>query len=207
MHKAAIMAVVLLAAAAGQGRAQVAPGVSEARRLLQGAANPDDFADLSSGGLISLKHKPSGLVCPFGPDPLGNSLHASPEGLICEMGGASEIDTLYAFHIPKASDTDVQEAVGRAMGPFRGAQPVSGFADAQSERPNAPSHVSRRFVAAAQNGQVFVRIAYSQVGDWFVLQRVLSTPGSAQLADSDAERRLVAAIGQVMDRQAPGAGR
>ena len=207
MRKAAIMTVVLLAAAAGQGRAQDAPGVSEARRLLQGAANPDEFADLSSGGLISLRHKPSGLICPFGADPRGNSLHASPEGLICEMGGASEIDTLYAFHIPQASEADVREAVGRAMGQFGGAQPVSGFTDVQSDRSNAPPHVSRRFVAAAQNGQVFVRIAYSQVGDWFVLQRVLSTPESARLADSDAERRLVAAIGQVMDRQVQGGGR
>jgi hypothetical protein len=40
------------------------------------------------------------------------------------------------------------------------------------------------------------------VGGWFVLQRVISTPDSAQFADADGERRLLAAIGQVMDRQA-----
>lgn len=207
MRLAAITAGVLLAAA-GRAGAQGAPAASEAQRLLQGAANPGDFADLSSAGLTSLKHKPSGLVCPFGSDPHGNSLHASPKGVICETASASEIDTLEAFHIPQASETDVQEAVGRAMGPFNGAQPVSGFTDSQSDRPKAPPHVSRRYVAATRNGeQLFVRIAYAQVGGWFVLQRVVSTPAAAKLADADGERRLLAAIGQVMDGQAKGGGR
>src|SRR5690242_8132543 len=110
MRLAAITAGVLLAATAGRAGPLGARAVPEAHRLLQGAANPGDFADLSSAGLTSLKHKPGGLVCPFGPDPQGNSLHASPEGVICETASASEIDTLEAFHIPQASETDVQEA-------------------------------------------------------------------------------------------------
>ncbi len=204
----AITAGMLLAAAVGHARAQDAPAVSEARRLMQGAANPEDFADVSSAGLINLKHKPSGLVCPFGPDPRGNTLKASPEGLICETATASEIDMLEAFHTAQSSDADLQDAVGRALGQFRGAQPVSGFTDSKSDRPNAPPHVSQRFVATTPNGErLFVRVAYSQVGDWFVLQRVISTPGAGQLADADGERRLLAAIGQVMDRQAQGSGR
>lgn len=202
MRLAAITAGVLLASA-GQAFAQGAPAASEARRLLQGAADPGDFADLSAAGLISLKHKPSGLICQFGADPQGNSLHASPEGLICETASVSEIDTLEAFHITPSSDADVQDAVERALGQFRGGQPVSGFSDAKSDRPDAPPHVSRRYAIATQSGeQIFVRIAYSQVGGWFVLQRVISTPGAARLADSDGERRLQLAIGQVMDRQA-----
>jgi hypothetical protein len=52
-----------------------------------------------------------------------------------------------------------------------------------------------------------VRVAYSQVGGWFVLQRVISTPGAAKLADADGERRLLTVIGQVMDAQGPGEGR
>ena len=208
MHKAAIMAGVLLAIAASQGRAQDAPAAAEVRRLLQSAPNPDDFADLSSGGLVSLRHKPSGLICAFGPDFRGDSLHASPGGLICETASVSEIDTLEAFHTAQASDEELQGALARAMGQFRGAQAVSGFTDAQSERQNAPPHVSRRYVAAAPSGdRLFIRIAYSQVGDWFVLQRVISTPDSAQIADSDGERRLIAAIGQLMDRQTSGGGR
>ncbi|MGZ3276710.1 MAG: hypothetical protein ACXU82_01400 [Caulobacteraceae bacterium] len=206
MKLAAITAGVLLAAAANPARAQVASAASEAQRLLQGAANPGDFADLTANGLTSLKHKPSGLVCLFGPESRGNSLRASPGGLICETASASEIDTLDAFHMAKASEDDVQEAVGRAMGPFKGAQPASGFADLKSDRPSAPPHVSRRFFAASGGGeQLFVRVAYSQVGDWFVLQRVISTVSSAQAADADGERRLLAVIGQVMDRQAQGA--
>jgi len=208
MRRAAITAGVLLAAAAGQVRAQAGPGASEAQRLLQGAADPADFADVSSLGLITLKHKPSGLVCQFGPDPQGNSLKASPAGVICQTAGASEIDTLEAFHITPSSDADVQEAVGRALGQFGGGQPLTGFADARSDRANAPPHVSRRFAAATRDGQqLFVRVAYSQVGGWFVLQRVISTPSAAQLADADGERRLLTAIGQVMDAQGQGRGR
>jgi hypothetical protein len=113
-----------------------------------------------------------------------------------------ELDTIEAFRMPKATEADVQDAISRVMGPFRDGQPVSGFTDTPSDRPGAPAHVSRRFVAATRNGdQVFVRIAYSQVGGWFVLQRVISTPGAARLADSDGERRLLAEIGQVMDGQ------
>jgi hypothetical protein len=206
MKLAAILAGVLLAAAAGQARAQAPPPASEAQRLLvQGASNPDDFADLSSGGLISLKHKPSGLVCPFNADPRGNILHASPLGVICETSSVSEIDTIEAFHSTPASAAEVEEAVARALGQFGGGQPVSGFSDAKSDRPDVPPHVARRSVAATRNGdRLFVRVAYSQVGGWFVLQRVISTPDSAQLADADGERRLLAAIGQVMDRQAQG---
>lgn len=209
MRLAAITAGMLLAAAAGQALAQDAPAApSEAQRLLQGAANADDFADLSSGGLISLKHKPSGLICQFGADPGGNTLHASPAGVICQTASDSEIDTLEAFHAGPASEAEVEGAVNRALGPFGGGQPVSGFADTRSDRPNAPPHVSRRYVSATRGGdRLFVRVAYSQVGGWFILQRVVSTPDSAQLADSDGERRLLAAIGQVMDRQAQGAGR
>lgn len=211
MRLAAITAGVLLAAAAAQARAQdapAAPAVPEAQRLLQGAGNPDDFADLSSGGLISLKHKPSGLICPFNADPRGNKLRASPEGVICETSSVSEIDTLEAFHAAPSSEADLQDAVARALGQFGGGQPVSGFTDTPSDRPNAPPHVSRRYVAATRNGdRLFVRIAYSQVGGWFVLQRVISTPDSAQFADADGERRFLAAIGQVMDRQAQGGGR
>jgi hypothetical protein len=207
MRLAAITAVVLLAASAHAARAQGAPAASEAQRLLKSAPNPGDFADLSAGGLIRLKHKPSGLVCQFGSDPQGNSLKASPAGVICETASASEIDTLYAFHIPQASQADVQEALGRAMGQFRGAQPVTGFTDARSDRPDVPPHVSRRYVAALPNGeQLFVRVAYAQAGGWFVLQRVITTPAAAQLADGDGERRLLAVIGQVMDRQAQGGG-
>lgn len=208
MRLAAITAGVLLAAAvAGRAGAQDAPAASEAQRLLRGAADPGDFADLSSAGLISLKHKPSGLICQFGPDPKGDSLRASPEGVICETAGASEIDTLEAFHTLPSTDADVQDAIGRALGPFNGARPVGGFADSRSDRPNAPPHVSLRYAAATRNGEpLFVRIAYSQVGGWFVLQRVISTPDAARLADADGERRLLAAIGQVMDRQAQGAG-
>jgi hypothetical protein len=215
MKLAAIMAgVLLLAAAAGRADAQnaEAPPASAAsvvQQLLKGAANPGDFADLSSGGLISLKHKPSGLICVFGADPQGNSLHASPEGLICETQSASEIDTLEAFHAALTSDEELQGVMGRAMGQFEDtARPVSGFTDSKSDRPKAPPHVSRRFVAMTRDGQqLFLRIAYSQVGDWFVLQRVISTPASAQLADADGERRLLAAIGQVMDREAQAPGR
>ena len=209
MKRAAITAGVLLAAAAGLARAQTAPATAEAQRLLQGAANPDDFADLSSGGLISLKHNPSGAICQFGPDPQGNTLHASLEGLICETASASEIDTLEAFHVVQPADAGMKGVVGRALGQFgRNAQPVSGFTDARSDRPNAPPHVSQRYVATTQNGdQLFVRVAYSQVGGWFVLQKVISTPQTAKLADADGERRLLAVIGQVMDRQAQGGGR
>jgi hypothetical protein len=203
MRLAAITAGVLLAAATGPVRAADAPPASEGQRLLQGAADPGDFTDLTAGGLTSLKHKPSGLICLFGPESRGNNLHASPGGLICETASATEIDTLDAFHMPKASPADIEEAVGRAMGPFKGAQAVGGFTDARSDRPSAPPHTSRRFAAATGTGeQLFVRIAYSQVGDWFVLQRVVSTVASAQAADLDGERRLLAAIGQVMDRQA-----
>lgn len=202
MKLAAITAGVLLAAVAGEVRAQGAPAASEAQRLLQGAADPGDFADLSSAGLTALKHKPSGLVCQFGPDPKGNSLRASPAGVICETAGPTEIDTLEAFHITPSSDADVEEAVGRALGQFGGGRPVSGFADAKSDRPDAPPHVSRRYAVATGNGeQLFVRLAYSQVGGWFVLQRVIATPGSAQLADGDGERRFLAVIGQVLDAQ------
>jgi hypothetical protein len=208
MRLAAITAGVLLAAATGQAGAQAPAAASEAQRLLQGAANPDDFADLSSAGLIALKHRPSGLVCQFGADPQGNTLHASPAGVICETASDTEIDTLEAFHATPASETEVQGAVDRALGQFRGGQPVSGFTDAQSDRPGAPPHVSLRYAAATRNGdRLFVRIAYSEVGGWFVLQRVISTPGSAQLADADGERRFLAVIGQVMDRQAQGGGR
>jgi hypothetical protein len=85
---------------------------------------------------------------------------------------------------------------------------VNGFADSPSDRPNAPPHVSRRYVAATATGdRLFVRVAYSQVGAWFVLQRVVSTAASAQSADFDGERRLLLAIGQLMDRQAQGGGR
>jgi len=207
MRRAAITAGVLLAAAVG-ARAQGAPAASEAQRLLQGAANRADFADLSSAGLIALKHKPSGLICQFGPDPQGNSLRASPAGVICQTAGATEIDTLEAFHITPSSEADVEEAVGRALGQFGGGQPVGGFADAKSDRPNAPPHLSRRYAAATRDGQqLFVRVAYSQVGGWFVLQRVISTPGAARLADADGERRLLTAIGQVMDAQGPGEAR
>ena len=207
MRLAGITAGVLLMAA-GQALAQGAPTASEAQRLLQGAADPGDFADLTANGLTILKHRPSGLICLFGPESRGNSLHASPEGLICETASASEIDTLDAFRMAKASEADVQEAMGRAMGPFKGAQPASGFTDSRSDRPSAPPHVSRRFFAASGGGeQLFVRVAYSQVGDWFVLQRVISTVDSAKAADLDGERRLLAAIGQVMDRQAQGSGR
>jgi len=202
MKPAAITAGVLLAAFGHQAQAQPAQPVSEAQRLLQGAADPGDFTDTSVAGFISLKHKPSGLVCPFGSDPQGNSLHASPEGVICETQSPSEIDTLEAFHIPHATDADVRDALGRAMGPFGGAQPVNGFSDVQSDRPGAPQHVSKRFVAATRQGdQLFVRVAYAQVGDWFVLQRVLTTNAGAKLADADGERRMLAVIGQVMDGQ------
>jgi hypothetical protein len=209
MRLAAIMAGVLLAIAAGRAGAQGAPAASEVQRLLQGASNPGDFVDLNSPGLISLKHKPSGLVCTFGSDPQGNSLQASPGGLICQTGSASELDTIEAFHAAATTDEAVQGVMGRAMGQFANtAKPVSGFTDAKSDRPNAPPHVSRRFVAATSSGQqVFLRIAYSQVGDWFILQRVISVPGAAQLADTDAEQRFLAAMGQVMDRQAQGPGR
>jgi hypothetical protein len=203
--RAAITAGVALAAAAIGARAQDAPPVSEAERLLQGAANPADFADQSFGGLISLKHKPSGLVCQFGADPRGNSLRASPGGVICESSSETEIDTLEAFRTVAASEADVEEAVARALGQFGGGQPVTGFSDQTSDRPNAPPHVSRRYVISSQTGErLFVRIAYSQVGGWFVLQRVISTPGSAQLADGDGERRMLAVIGQVMDGQGKG---
>jgi len=210
MRLAAITAGVLLAAATGLARAQdaPAPAASEAQRLLQGAADPADFADLSSGGLISLKHKPSGLICPFGADPRGNSLRASPEGVICETSSVSEIDTLEAFHTIAASDADLEDAVARALGQFGGGQPVSGFADSPSDRPGAPPHVSRRFAVATRTGdRLFVRVAYAQVGGWFVLQRVVSTPDTARFADADGERRLLLAIGQVMDREAQGGGR
>ena len=204
MRLVAIMAGVLLAAAADRAGAQTSPAAAEVQRLLQGAANPGDFADVTAGGLISLKHKPSGLICPFGSDPQGNSLRASAEGVICQTGGASEIDTLEAFHATPTSDEELKGALDRAMGQFGGARPVSGFTDSKSDRPNAPPHVSQRFVAATRDGQqLFIRVAYSQVGDWFVLQRVISTPAAAQLADADGERRMLAAIGQVMDRQAP----
>jgi len=211
MKLAGITAVVVLLAAAASGHARAqgaAPATSEAQRLLQGASDPGDFTDTSAAGLISLKHKPSGLVCPFGPDPQGNSLRASPEGVICQMASASEIDTLEAFHTTPASDGDLQDAVGRALGQFNGAQPVSGFTDSKSDRPNAPPHVSQRYVAATANGErLFVRVAYAQVGGWFVLQRVVSTAAGAQSADFDGERRILLAIGQMMDRQAQGAGR
>jgi hypothetical protein len=201
MKLAAITAGVLLAAAAGPTRAADTPAGAEVQRLLQGAADPGDFADLSSGAAISLRHKSSGLVCLFGPDPRGNSLHASPEGLICGTSSETEIDTLEAFHTPQTSESDVQGAVARALGQFRGAEPVNGFTDAKPGRPNTPPHVSLRFVASTQTGdKLFVRIAYSQVGEWFVLQRVISAPGSARLADADAEQRLLTAVGQVMDR-------
>ncbi len=201
MKPAAIVAGAMLGAMAGQAWAQ--GPVSEAQRLIQGAPNPGDFADLTAGGLTVLKHRPSGLVCTFGPEPRGNSLLASPEGVICETSSPSEIDTLEAFHMAHASAADVEEAMGRTMGPFRGAQPVSGFPDSPSDRPAAPPHVSRRFAAMTRDGeQLFVRVAYSQVGEWFVLQRVIAAPGAAQAADADGERRLLAAIGQVMDRQA-----
>lgn len=208
MRLAATMAIVLLAAVTSHASAQ-APAVSEAQRLLKGASDPGDFTDLSAGGLTSLKHKPSGLVCMFGSDPEGNSLRASPEGVICQTQSASQIDTLEAFHAAASSDDEVQGAVGRAMGQFgSSARPVSGFTDSKSDRPNAPGHASRRFVATTQDGQqLFLRIAYSQVGDWFVLQRVIAAPGAAQLADADAERRLLAAISQVMDRKTEGGGR
>jgi hypothetical protein len=208
MRLAAITAGIVLAATAVAVRAQDGPAAAEVRRLLQGAANPGDFADQSFGGLISLKHKPSGLICQFGPGPEGNSLHASPEGMICETSSASEIDTLEAFHTGQTSEADVQGAVQRALGQFGGGQPVSGFTDAKSDRPDAPPHVSRRYVIATQAGeQLFVRVAYSQVGGWFVLQRVISTASSARLADVDGERRLLANIGQVMDQQGKGADR
>jgi hypothetical protein len=211
MRLAGITAGVLLAAAAGRAPAQPvrAPAAAaEAQRLLQGAADPADFADLSSGGLISLRHKPSGLVCSFGPEPRGNSLRASPLGVICESSSVSEIDTLEAFHITPSSEEDVRDAVQRALGQFGGGQPVSGFVDAPSDRPGAPPHVSRRYVVATQTGErLFVRVAYAQVGGWFVLQRVIATPDSAKLADADGERRLLLAIGQVMDAQAKGGGR
>ena len=207
MRLAAIMAGILLAAAS-QASGQDASPVPEAQRLMQGAADPDDLADLSAGGLISLRHKPSGLICQFGPGPEGNTLHVSPAGVICETAGNTEIDTLEAFRVTPASEAEVEEAVNRALGPFRGGQPVSGFTDAKSDRANAPGHVSRRYAAAPRGGDpLFVRIAYSQVGEWFVLQRVIATPQTAQLADADGERRLLAAIGQVMDREAKGAGR
>ena len=210
MRLAAITVGVLLAPALGvaQARAQAAPAASEAQRLLQGAADPGDFTDLSSGGLIALKHRPSGLVCQFGPDPQGNSLRASPAGVICQTAGASEIDTMEAFHTAPSSEADVEEAVARALGQFGGGQPVGGFTDAKSDRPNAPAHVSRRYAATTGDGQqLFVRVAYSQVAGWFVLQRVISTPGAARLADGDGERRLLTAIGQVMDAQGQGGGR
>jgi len=209
MRLAAITAGVLLAAAAVGARAQTAPAAaSEARRLLQGAADPGDFDNLSAGGFISLKHRPSGLVCLFGPDPQGNSLKASPEGVICETASASEIDMLEAFHTTPASEGDVEDGVGRALGQFRNAQPVGGFSDSKADRPGAPPHVSRRYAASTPNGErLFIRVAYAQVGGWFVLQRVITTPGSAQLADLDGERRLLAVIGQLMDRQAQGGGR
>lgn len=212
MRIAAIMTAALLAAT-GRAEAQSASAdgasaASEVQRLLKGASNPGDFADLSSGGLVSLKHKPSGLICQFSADPQANSLHASPEGLICETESASEIDTLDAFHARLTSDEELQGVMDRAMGQFSGARPVSGFTDSRSDRPNTPPHTSLRFVAATQNGQqLFIRVAYAQVGDWFILQRVISTPGAARLADSDGERRLLLAIGQVMDRQAQGGGR
>jgi hypothetical protein len=208
LRLAAIMAGVLLAMAANRASAQDAPAASEAQRLLKGASDPADFTDVSAGGLISLKHKPSGLVCAFSANPEDNSLRASPAGVICSTQSASEIDTLEAFHASASSDDEVQGAVGRAMGQFGdGARPVSGFTDAKSDRPNVPAHVSRRFVATTRDGQqLFLRIAYSQVGDWFVLQRVIAAPGTAQLADADAERRLLAAIGQAMDRKAEGGG-
>lgn len=201
MKLAAITAGIVLAALAAGAHAQ---GAAEAKRLLQGAADPGDFADVSAGGKIALKHKPSGLVCPFSADPRGNTLHASPEGVICEANEPAQFNSIQAFRIPQASESDVQGAMARAMGAFTGAQPVTGFTDAKADRAGAPPHVSRRFSAATRDGQsLFVRIAYSQVGEWFVLQRVISLPSDAQAADADGERRLLAAIGQVMDRQAP----
>jgi hypothetical protein len=200
------VAGVLLAAATGPALAQAPPAVSEAQRLLQGAADPGDFADTSVAGFISLKHKPSGLICLFGDDPKGNALHASPEGVICESSSPAEIDTVEAFHMPHASDADVNDAINRAVGAFNGPKPVSGFTDSQSDRLGAPKHTSLRFVAATRAGeQLFVRVAYAQVGDWFLLQRVLSTTAGAKLADADGERRMLANIGQVMDGQKLGA--
>src|ERR1700744_1232709 len=108
MRLAAIMAGVLLAAGAVRADAQDAAAASPVQRLLKGASDPADFADLSAGGLISLKHKPSGLVCAFSANPENNSLRASPAGVICSTQSASEIDTLEAFHASASSDDEVQ---------------------------------------------------------------------------------------------------
>jgi hypothetical protein len=201
MKRAAIVTALLLAGQAGPSRAQGAAG--PVQQLLKGAANPADFADVSTGGVISLKHKPSGVVCTFEGDPQGASLHSGPTGVMCNSATPYELDALEVFLEPNATDADAEAAIPRALGAVQDPHPVNNiFDDLKADRPGAPPHAARRYIGTLRGArQVYARVAWAQVGDWFIFQRVIAGLDGAKATDAEAEKKLLAAIGQAMDNR------
>ena len=203
MKRIAITAAVLLAGHAGPSWAQGAS--AQVQQLLKGASNPADFADVSAGGVVSLKHKASGVVCTFDGDPQGASLHSGPTGVMCNSATPYELDALEVFLEPNSTDADAEAAIPRALGSVQDPRPVTGFDNLKSDRPGAPPHTARRYVGILRGAQqVYARVAWAQVGDWFIFQRVIAGLDGAKAADAEAEKKLLAAIDQAMDNKPPG---
>lgn len=181
----------------------------EARRLLKGVREQAEFADLTADGVTRIQHKASGVTCQFGALAAANRLAGSAMGMICATALDFEVQNLEVAFAPQMTDTAAQESVTKFITEqFPGAEPIEGFKDLKAGRPDTPDHAVRRFSATGKNGgpKVFVRVAYSQVGDWAIFQRVIAPIGAEKLSDDTSERRLLAAIAQVMDRQRAGAG-
>lgn len=180
-----------------------AAAAAEAQRLVAGVSDKADISDLTIDETPRIQHKPSGVICEFGADPKTNRLVVNATGAVCDSADSFGAGALQVIRTPGSTDAQARAMVSQLMTTaFAASQPMDGFNDLVSDRTDAV-HTSQRFTATTKAGaQVFVRVAYSRVGDWTLVQRIIAPLEKAKTADYAGEQTFAVVIRQAVDRQA-----
>lgn len=165
---------------------------TEAQALIDGTDAPELFENQSTGGLMRVRHKASGLICDFVPGARNNTLMLFPSPLPrgddvgCNADVGDVYMTLYATRYGQMlSLAEATEDAGESINNrFPGSRRYTGsVATPQVDaRIGAQTHVA--YLTGPADGDRYSHARLAKVGEWIFKQRL--TVRQDQIADAEA---------------------
>ena len=165
---------------------------TEAQALIDGTGDPGMFENQSTGGLMRVRHKASGLICDFVPGARNNTLMLFPSPLPrgddvgCNADVGDVYMTLYATRYGQMlSLAEATEDAGEGISNrFPGSRRyTSAVATPQvNARIGAQTHVA--YLTGPADGDRYSHARLAKVGEWIFKQRL--TVRQDQIADAEA---------------------